>query len=1717
MGSWLVGCRPSPFVAAIPETDDPAVVSVQPAAEHPESSPGWTGATHPTGPEGIYAYTSPGSLPELRDGAGNPLPLRSTGVHAALRGHMAAVAVRQRFENASSVPIEVTYSFPLPENSAVMDMRMTIGNRIIASDIMRREDARNTYEAAKASGHTASLLEQERPNIFTQSVANIAPGEHIDVEIRYLQTLTYDSGEYEFVFPMVVGPRFSPPGSAPDAANVSPPVVGHGVRTGQDIAIELDIQAGFPIVAWSAPTHPIEAKPEGGNLGVALASADELPNRDFVFRYRVAGSQPQGAVFLGEPDPAGRGHYLMVVYPPDTDVDAEVGRREIVFVVDRSGSMRGPPLALAKQTVRELLARLRPVDTFDVVGFASGTERLFGTPRPANAGNLVLALQFLDDMRGGGGTMMANAVQASLADDVAKGFNRYVLFLTDGWIGNEDEIFAGARALVDRIGKRGNVARVFGIGIGSSPNTYFTEGLAKAGGGVERTISTREHPARAVNALMHDIDRPALTDLALDPGPNLGIDRHPAEMPDLFVSQPVVVMGRYDGTVGDTVTLSGKRRGQVVPIRLPVRRIEGANPLLSVLWARAKVGDLTTQLWHDHDPAVIEQITELGLEHRLVTAYTSLVAVDRTRVVSDGDPERVEQPGLVPEGTNPASSGARPYTGGTVAAATAESGGGNFKRMIRVQAAPVQQQTSTGRTVSMEEFRSIPIGSSTGRDFTQVVEASATASRDAAGISVAGTSAAESKYMVEGATMNNPSFGTVGTAVLQEFIETVELQSSGYEAEYGGVSGAQIHARRISGSNRVRGLARFTFTPRLANPRFIQSTDNAIRTVEIPDYAMEGTIVASGPIIKDRLFWSAGLSATRSRNSLVQSFHHRVDADGSGGFAGCPYQNGDFDCAEGSNAIATERFAEQRFRTGGLRFGYQLGLDWAINPRHRLGLTVLGAPRFHRRSYRGAAFDPFNPNLTADPLGGASVVGNGVVNDHLGWDRGDSLHTALNYSGRFSQDRIELDANLAYSRFVDETAWRLDNPSIRDTPATQRTDTEGINLFELLDRDGRLDAVPGVAQACASSSLPGLACPVRQWLSGGLGQYGSDRNHRAEGRVALTHYFFAAGSHQVKYGTEFEHLARRNVAAYSGRNASDFYDNCAQGGLGGQADDEGGEWCFDRAIGDYLITGGPRVDNHRYIIVDPDNPDLRTSYGFGRVRKEQGELGAIATPQGAGIRAPRYDETLTNQNYGLFLQDKWSLLSNLLVTAGVRWEMQDMRDILGRRALFIWDKVAPRLGVVYDWTDQGRSRLFASFGWFYNSLPIQLGSRVAGGLVDVRRTYRNTQCEGQHVTLAGETFARSAQGQPTEYCTDVAATTSQLTAGAVVPRLRGQYNQQFQVGYEHEVVEDLVLGVRWLHTDLRRAVEDVSTNGGLDFIVANPGVAVAPEDIQHQRAQCTELDAQVAALALDDPSRAPLARELSRCQFLVGAFEQVGQLFERPTRQYNALTFDVRRRFANNWMLLASYTYSRLRGNYDGFVDPITGAINLGSSVQYDTPELVRNSFGPLSFDSPHRLKLDGFYIFDLADAGRLVLGTSLRVSSGLPISLRGGHGRYPNAPVYILPRGTGGRIQPNVRWNMTISYGYPLPANLELEAGIRIINVTNARAVLRVDQTYSFQRTRPVAGGDLADLKHTKVTSASNPEEFFGRTVVARQGNYGVETSFQTPLSAAFELRLRF
>jgi Ca-activated chloride channel family protein len=633
------------------------------------------------GSEVLQIMTEPGELPvlELASDRSKRLPLEHTHVKANLTGYVAEVEVTQTYTNPHEKAIEAVYVFPLPENSAVNALRMVIGKRVIEGEIQERGRARRTYETARDSGHTAALLEQERPNVFTQSVANIAPGEKIDVVVRYVQDLSYDDGRYEFVFPMVVGPRYMPgralagPNSGdgthedtnqvPDASRISPPYVGKGERSGHDISLEVTASTALAVADFEVPTHEVLArKPADGSLHLALSKKDSLPNRDFVLRYRVAGKEPKATLFLGN-QTNNQGFFSLVVQPPVLDVDRTVGRREVVFVVDVSGSMSGTPLAMCKSAMREALGMLRPVDTFNVITFAGATAKAFPVPRAANDANLKHAFEVVDRMEAGGGTEMLDAVAVALSPTVESGRHRYVFFLTDGYVGNEAQIIDSAGNFVAAVERGGQRARVFSFGVGSSINRHLIDGLARAGKGTAVVATTREDPARAVNRFYHYIDHAILEDLAIDFGTLKATELYPIEAPDLFASRPVILHGTFSGTVPQNLAVKAKLAGKEIRLPVSVRPLGATaaapDAVLGLLFARSKVTAIEETLWDRDSRAAEREIVELGERFKLVTRFTSLVAVDRSRTVSDGSPETVVQPLEEPEGVDVERAGRR--------------------------------------------------------------------------------------------------------------------------------------------------------------------------------------------------------------------------------------------------------------------------------------------------------------------------------------------------------------------------------------------------------------------------------------------------------------------------------------------------------------------------------------------------------------------------------------------------------------------------------------------------------------------------------------------------------------------------------------------------------------------------------------------------------------------------------------------------------------------------------------------------------------------------------------------------------------------------------------------------------------------------------------------------------------------------------------------------
>lgn len=604
-------------------------------------------------------------------------PLKHTTVEADVAGIIGRVRVKQKFTNSSSRKIEAIYVFPLPPDAAIDDFAMRIGSRRVIGQIKPRDEARQSYERGRSAGHVASLLDQERPNIFTQSVANIEPGVEVVIEITYVETLRYEAGAFEWSFPMVVGPRYIPgSGSAPapmtkgqattqvpDASNITPPVTPPGTRAGHDISLSLRITTPLPLTNVRCESHEVQLQQiaSGQTLAttISLKNQATLPNRDFVLRYRLGGESISDA-FLFHQDPRG-GYFTLVLQPPARVEPSAVVPRELIFVLDTSGSMSGYPIEKAKKVILLALESMLPADTFNLITFSGDTHILWDKPRPNSPANRGEAISFLHSRSGGGGTEMMKAIEAALVKTTRTPREgaapiRIVCFLTDGYVGND-------AAIINYVKQNAATTRVFSLGIGNSVNRYLLEGMARAGRGEVEYVLLESSADEAVQRLHERMRAPVLTDISLDWGGLAVSEVFPPMIPDLFAAKPVVIHGRIAPGAAGAVTLRGCTGAGLFARSIPIETPSPStlelrsNPAIASLWARSKVDYLMAHQQSatlNGEPAndVREAITKLALEYRLMTQFTSFVAVEEQTITRDGNPVQVLVPVEMPSGVS---------------------------------------------------------------------------------------------------------------------------------------------------------------------------------------------------------------------------------------------------------------------------------------------------------------------------------------------------------------------------------------------------------------------------------------------------------------------------------------------------------------------------------------------------------------------------------------------------------------------------------------------------------------------------------------------------------------------------------------------------------------------------------------------------------------------------------------------------------------------------------------------------------------------------------------------------------------------------------------------------------------------------------------------------------------------------------------------------------
>lgn len=642
-------------------------------------------------------------------------PLKHTSVDAKISGYVASVTVKQEFQNPYTKKIEAIYSFPLSDSAAVDEMTMTVNGHVIHGKIKTKEEAKEIYERAKSAGHTASLLDQNRTNIFTQSLANIEPGKTIVITLHYEELLSFESGKFTFTFPMVMSSSFIP-GKEPDrhttveAGDLVPigskstrPPKAAGARSGHDISINVDIDAGagVPITEVSSKLHEINTLNKNHNeTVVSLLNQNEIPNKDFTLSWNVSSDQIKSG-YLTHKDPQSKdGFFTLMLVPPKNPSQQEISSKEMIFLVDCSGSQAGAPLEKTKETLKYIINHLNPNDTFQVIAFEHNARTLFEKPEKLSPGTKEQAQKFIDPLEGkfNDGTWSTPAVEKvlSMPNDAKR--LRIVVFMTDGYMGYDQDV-------IGLIRKYRSDVRWFPFGAGDWVNRAFIRTIAKEGGGEPEFVQSNDSANVVAKRFYDRIAAPVLTQVKVDFGDLKVSDVFPREVADVWAQRPLYFQGRYTQPGSGTVTLSGYAAGkpyeEILNVILPAEQPQ--NAILAPLWARAKVDRLMSENYLaslDNTPGgeggggggvsqndfcaeslhgfagvapegnVNEQlkseVTELGLQHHIMTNYTSYVAVEENRVTRGGDGGTVVVPGQDPDEGRQSYPSLQGATNGTI-------------------------------------------------------------------------------------------------------------------------------------------------------------------------------------------------------------------------------------------------------------------------------------------------------------------------------------------------------------------------------------------------------------------------------------------------------------------------------------------------------------------------------------------------------------------------------------------------------------------------------------------------------------------------------------------------------------------------------------------------------------------------------------------------------------------------------------------------------------------------------------------------------------------------------------------------------------------------------------------------------------------------------------------------------------------------------------------
>lgn len=587
-------------------------------------------------------------LKPIEGGQFTPALTQDSTVHIKVSGMVAHVSVSQRFKNQSTQWVEGNYVFPLPDKAAVNRMRMVIGERIIEGEIKEKSEAKKIYHEAKAIGKKATLVTQQRPNMFTSKVANIGPNEIITVQLEYIETIAYDQGEFNLRFPMTITPRYIPgmPLQDQDAENSGPLVSGASgwaVNTDQvpganeitpfinpnlptpqqlinPITITAELDMGMPLQAVESAYHNIVLARKDNRYQLRLAAGQVSMTQDFSLTWRPQpGDAPRAAVFSEQID--GENYALLMMVPPNKSTSEKALPKEAIYIIDTSGSMDGVSIKQARQSLLYALDQLNPQDRFNVISFSSDTHMLYNSAVSASTKNIDYARRYVNGLNSGGGTEMLPALKAALRDEAEQGFVRQVMFITDGAVGNETALF-------EEIHRQLGNSRLFTVGIGSAPNSHFMRKAAQFGRGSFTHIGKVSELQEKMTALFRKLDSPVVTDIQINWPNGAKVESYPNRIPDLYKGEPLLVAVKVSDLNG-AISLSGKTAGEHWQQELQLNDAQNHSGV-ATLWAREKIANLLDEKTTGRpEIEVREAVLDVALTHQLVTPYTSFITVEQ--------------------------------------------------------------------------------------------------------------------------------------------------------------------------------------------------------------------------------------------------------------------------------------------------------------------------------------------------------------------------------------------------------------------------------------------------------------------------------------------------------------------------------------------------------------------------------------------------------------------------------------------------------------------------------------------------------------------------------------------------------------------------------------------------------------------------------------------------------------------------------------------------------------------------------------------------------------------------------------------------------------------------------------------------------------------------------------------------------------------------------